>query len=60
MPNSKKSLIRVELKGNELKEMGITNGREIGEILEEILKRKLNGSIVKKSDEIEFVKNKIK
>ncbi len=54
------SLIRVELKGNELKEMGITNGREIGEILEEILKRKLNGSIVKKSDEIEFVKNKIK
>ena len=54
------SLIRVELNGDELKEMGIKNGREIGEILEEILKKKLNGSIVKKSDEIEFVKNKIK
>ncbi len=54
------SLIRVELNGDEIKAMGIENGREIGEILDELLKKKLNGTIVKKGDEIEFVKNKIK
>ena len=54
------SLVRVELNGDEIQELGIKNGKEIGEILEEILKKKLSGSIVKKGDEIEFVKSKIK
>ena len=54
------SLIRVELKGDEIKALGIENGREIGRILKEILKKKLNGSIINKNDEIEFVRNKIK
>ncbi len=54
------SLIRVELNGDEIKAMGIQNGREIGEILDELLKKKLNGTIVKKGDEIKFVKSKIK
>lgn len=56
----KLSLVRVELKGEEIKELGITEGKEIGKILDEILKRKLTGSIVKKGDEIDFVKSKIK
>ncbi len=56
----KLSLIRVELNGDEIKELGITDGKQIGKILDELLKRKLAGSIAKKGDEIDFVKSKIK
>lgn len=54
------SLIRVELNGEELKALGITEGKKIGSMLDEILKKKLAGNIVTKSDEISFVKSKIK
>ena len=56
----KLSKIRVELKGNDLKELGVTDGKEIGKMLDEILKKKLSGAIVNKKDEIAFVKTKTK
>ena len=56
----KLSQIRVELTGDDLKEMGIPEGREIGMMLDEILKKKLSGSIVNRDDEINFVKNQTK
>lgn len=52
--------IKVELNGDEIKEMGVTDGKEIGIMLDEILKKKLAGNIVTKADEINFVKSKIK
>ena len=56
----KLSKIRVELNGEDLKNLGITNGKKIGEMLDKILKKKLAGTIVKKADEIKFVKTQIK
>ncbi len=56
----KLSKIRVELNGEDLKNLGITNGKKIGEMLDKILKKKLTGTIVKKADEIKFVKTQIK
>ena len=56
----KLSDIRVELNGEDLKRMGITEGKEIGRMLEKILKKKLAGSIVNEKDEIAFVKAQIK
>ena len=56
----KLSKIRVELKGDDLIVMGIRDGKEIGKMLDELLKKKLAGSIVNKADEIKFVKSKIK
>ena len=52
--------IRVELKGEELMELGITEGKLIGKMLDEILKRKLAGTIITKADEINFVKSETK
>ena len=52
--------IRVELNGDELKSMGICDGKQIGKMLDEILKKKLAGSIVNKADEVKFVNSKIK
>ena len=52
--------IRVELKGEELRELGITEGKLIGKMLDEILKRKLAGTIITKADEINFVKSETK
>ena len=56
----KLSKIRVELKGSDIKEFGITDGKEIGRMLDEILKKKLSGTIVNKKDEIAFVKAQTK
>ena len=56
----KLSHIKVLIKGDELKEMGITDGREIGKMLDKLLKKKLSGSISNKNDEIEFVKSQTK
>lgn len=56
----KLSKIRVELNGEDLKNLGITNGKKIGEMLDKILKKKLAGTIIKKTDEIKFVKTQIK
>lgn len=52
--------IRVELNGEDLKGLGIDDGKKIGEMLDEILKKKLSGSITNKAEEINFVKNQIK
>lgn len=52
--------IKVQLTGEELIELGLKEGKEIGDMLNEILKRKLSGNIVTKADEINFVKGKIK
>lgn len=48
--------IKVQLTGEELIELGLKEGKEIGDMLNEILKRKLSGNIVTKADEINFVK----
>lgn len=52
--------IKVELNGDDLIGMGICDGKQIGKMLDEILKKKLAGSIVNKGDEIKFVNSKIK
>lgn len=60
----KLSHIKVELNGDELKELGIGNeangGKKIGEMLDSLLKKKLSGNLVTKADEINFVKSQIK
>lgn len=56
----KLSQIKVMVNGDELKELGITNGKEIGKMLDKILKKKLSGSLINKADEIEYVKSKTK
>ena len=56
----KLSNIRVELNGNDLKSMGIIDGKEIGKMLDEILRKKLSGSLVNRADEISFVNSKRK
>lgn len=56
----KLSQIKVLTNGEELKELGFTQGKEIGKLLDEILKKKLNGAIVTKDDEINFIKSQIK
>ena len=56
----KLSQIKVMVNGDELKELGITDGKEIGKMLDKILKKKLSGSLVTKADEIEYVKSKTK
>ncbi len=56
----KLSQIKVMVNGDELKELGITDGKEIGKMLDKILKKKLSGSLINKADEIEYVKSKTK
>lgn len=56
----KLSKIRVELNGEELKELGIEEGKKIGEMIDLLLKKKLSGGIVTKADEINFVKSQTK
>ncbi len=52
----KLSGVRVLLKGEDLKELGFSEGKKIGEILDEILKKKLSGKVLSRADEIKFVK----
>lgn len=52
--------LRAELNGEDLKKFGIPSGKQIGIILDEILKLKLFGKLVTKTDEVKFVKSKIK
>lgn len=52
----KLSHVKVMLNGEDLKEMGIAEGKEIGEMLDKILKKRLSGKISSKTDEINFVK----
>lgn len=51
--------LRAELNGEDLKKFGIPSGKQIGIILDEILKLKLFGKLVTKTDEVKFVKSKI-
>jgi tRNA nucleotidyltransferase/poly(A) polymerase len=52
--------VKIELNGNDLIDMGVANGEKIGYFLQEILKRKLAGSIANKEDEKNFIFSKIK
>ena len=52
--------IRVESNGEDLKELGIQDGKKIGAMLDEILKKKLAGTLKNKADEINFVKSQRK
>lgn len=56
----KLSKIRVELKGDDLKGMGIVDGKEIGKMLDEILRKKLAGTLINRADELNFVNSKRK
>ena len=54
------SQIRVELRGEDLIQLGVKEGKKIGQILDGILKKKLSGIIVNREDEEIFVKKQIK
>lgn len=49
-----------ELGGNDLKKMGVSTGPEIGEILRQLLKKRLDNEITTREEEEEFVKNRFK
>ena len=50
----------MESNGEDLKELGIQDGKKIGAMLDEILKKKLAGTLKNKADEINFVKSQRK
>lgn len=52
--------INVELTGNDLIQFGVPKGREVGIVLEELLRQKVDGKLVTRADELIYVKNKIK
>lgn len=49
-----------ELKGNDLKKMGIKQGRVIGEVLQAVFQKRLDGEILTRADEEVFVKKFLK
>lgn len=51
--------IKLEIDGNYLKKLGVTDGREIGDILESVLLAKLNGKVLNLQDEYNFSKSLI-
>lgn len=55
----KLSNIKVEINGDEIKALGVKDGKQIGKLLDKVLKRKLAGQIINKTDEINYVKTKI-
>jgi tRNA nucleotidyltransferase (CCA-adding enzyme) len=50
--------IKVELKGDDLKQMGIPPGPRYKKILAELLDAKLDGLVKNRDEEVEFVRNK--
>jgi tRNA nucleotidyltransferase (CCA-adding enzyme) len=52
--------IKLGIDGNYLKKLGVTDGREIGDILESVLLAKLNGKVINLQDEYDFSKSLIK
>jgi tRNA nucleotidyltransferase (CCA-adding enzyme) len=52
--------IKLGIDGNYLKTLGVTDGREIGDILESVLLAKLNGKVINLQDEYDFSKSLIK
>lgn len=53
---NKLSLIKTEISGRDVTELGFKPGPEIKNILEIVLKEKVNGKIYTRNDEIEFIK----
>lgn len=49
------SLIKTEISGRDVTELGIEPGPKIKKILEIVLKEKINGKIFNRNDEIEFI-----
>ena len=52
--------VKIEVKGDDLIEMGMSRGSEIGLMLKEIKNARLDGLLKDKNDEIEFIKQRIK
>jgi len=50
------SKIKPEITGDELKEMGVKSGKEIGRILKILKIKRIEGEIKNKNEEVEFVK----
>jgi tRNA nucleotidyltransferase (CCA-adding enzyme) len=50
------SKIKPEITGDELKEMGVKSGKEIGRILKILKIKRIEGEIKNKDEEVEFVK----
>ena len=52
--------LRLELDGNDLIELGVPEGKEIGRLLDELLHVKLAGRLPERMDEVQYVKNVLK
>jgi tRNA nucleotidyltransferase (CCA-adding enzyme) len=50
------SIIKTEITGRDITELGLSPGPKIKKILEIVLKEKINGKIFKRSEEINYVK----
>lgn len=48
--------VKTELAGNQLKELGVTPGPDMGRLLEEILQARLDEVLLSREEEVEFVK----
>ncbi len=51
--------ISPELDGNDLKDMGVPEGKQIGELLNSLLKAKLTGNVIDRGDEIQFIERQM-
>jgi tRNA nucleotidyltransferase (CCA-adding enzyme) len=51
--------LNLELNGDDLIELGVPEGREVGTLLNELLHAKLAGSVTDRMSEIYFVRNKL-
>lgn len=52
--------VRLEITGNDIRGMGISNGKEIGEILRSVKRKRLSSSLSSKEDEMNYVKEILK
>lgn len=57
---TKTSKIKLEITGDDLKKMGVKEGKQIGEILDKVLEKKIKNPGMKKEDEIKEVENLLK
>ncbi|MBI5749020.1 MAG: hypothetical protein HZA00_07825, partial [Nitrospinae bacterium] len=51
--------VKIDITGDDIVEMGIERGPEVGSILKAVRDAKLDGLIKDKKDEMEFVKKKL-
>lgn len=56
----KTSKIKLEITGDDLKKLGISEGKQIGQLLQKVLEKKIGNPNMEKDDEIKEVKNLIK